>query len=112
MDAGARAAGNAAAGLVAGGAREEIELRISLSAVGIGELSYPIAGAPDNVFLKIFPDVEETKPHVAHQPLVGAAAGAVDAHRTHVDGDCAGTLDDIGVHQRAARVFADAISWA
>ena len=48
--------------------------------------------------------VEEAKPEVAHEPLVGCGGGEIDAGRLHVEGDGADPLDDVGVHVRPVRV--------
>jgi hypothetical protein len=45
-------------------------------------------------------DVEERRAEIAHEPLVCAARGKVDAARFDVDGDRSGGLDDVRVDQR------------
>jgi hypothetical protein len=50
------------------------------------------------------PDVEEGDPELAHEPLIGAAAGEVHAGLFDIDGDSSGGLDDVGVYERTFRM--------
>ena len=82
--------------------RSHLELRVRL--VGAAVLAHAPSRPLDDRSLQVFADVEEPESEIALQPLVGAAAGAVDAHGANVDGHRTGRLDDVGVDVCAAGV--------